>query len=112
MPGKDGMEKMAALLTNVRENPLKSVAGFDTVAVNDYQLQIRTENGVVTPLTGLPKSNVLKYYLADGKTYFVIRPSGTEPKIKIYFGTSDESMEKANEKIETALKDLKAQLGV
>ena len=112
MPGKDGMEKMTALLSNVRENPLKSVAGYDVTAVNDYQLQIRTENGEITPLTGLPKSNVLKYYLSDGKTYFVIRPSGTEPKIKLYFGTNDESMEKSNEKIETVLADLKAQLGV
>lgn len=112
MPGKDGMEKMSALLTNVRENPLKSVAGLDVAAVNDYQLQIRTENGEITPLTGLPKSNVLKYYLSDAKTYFVIRPSGTEPKIKLYFGTNDESMEKSNEKIEAVLADLKAQLGV
>lgn len=112
MPGKDGMEKMLALLTGLRNNPLKKVCGMDVTAVNDYQLQIRTENGKTTPMKELPKSNVLKYYLSDGKTYFVVRPSGTEPKVKLYFGTSSESMETSEKIIENLLKDIKAQLGV
>jgi len=63
-------------------------------------------------MTELPKSNVLKYYLSDQKTYFVVRPSGTEPKVKVYLGTHDTSMEKAEAKIDSVFADIKAQLGI
>ncbi len=112
MPGKDGMEKMAALLNSLRSNPPASVCGMDVTAITDYEKQICTEGDNVTPITGLPKSNVLKYNLSDGKTYFIVRPSGTEPKVKFYLGTNDESFEKANAKIEDVLADIKKQLNL
>ena len=102
MPGKDGMEKMSKMLSDLRESPISKVAGLDVKNVIDY-----TKDG-----TGLPKSNVLKYELSDGKTYFFIRPSGTEPKVKLYVGTSAESMEDAVALNEAVTNDVKAYLGV
>lgn len=113
MPGKDGMEKMANLLKGLRENPPVKAAGLNVVLYTDYQSQtIKDTNGSVKPLTGLPKSNVLRYNLSDDKTYFIVRPSGTEPKIKIYLGTFAESFEAAEATIEKVLADCKEQFGL
>lgn len=102
MPGKDGMEKMAALLANLRKQPVKKAAGLDVTAVTDY----------LNDDTGLPKSDVLSYKLSDGKSYFIIRPSGTEPKIKLYLGTAAPDYESAESVIDAILTDVKAQLGI
>ena len=111
MPGKDGMEKMSALLKDLRENPPVKVANNKVVLYTDYQSQtIKDINGGVKPLKGLPKSNVLRYDLSDEKTYFIVRPSGTEPKIKIYLGTFADSTESAEAIVEAVLADLKKQL--
>ena len=110
MPGKDGMEKMAKLLQDMRKNPPKKVNGLDVASSADYLTQ--TSVGADTSFEGLPKSDVLKYNLSDGKTYFIVRPSGTEPKIKVYLGTVGESAEQAAQTIENTLADIKAQLGL
>ncbi|MBQ8636746.1 MAG: phospho-sugar mutase [Clostridia bacterium] len=102
MPGKDGMEKMAELLANLRKTPITTASGMDVTSVTDYQ----------NDDTGLPKSDVLSYRLSDGKTYFIVRPSGTEPKIKIYLGTSADSYENADKIIDDVLADVKNQLGL
>ena len=102
MPGKDGMEKMSKMLSDLRATPMTKVSGLDVAKVIDY-----TQDG-----TGLPKSNVLKYELSDGKTYFFIRPSGTEPKVKLYVGTSADSMEDAVALNNAVTSDVKAFLGV
>lgn len=102
MPGKDGMEKMAALLAGLRANPVKSAAGLDVVGITDYK----------NDDTGLPKSDVLSYKLSDGKSYFIIRPSGTEPKIKLYLGTAAESFDAAEGVIDKVLADVRAQLNI
>lgn len=102
MPGKDGMEKMAEILINLRKSPIKNVLGMEVVKTTDYQQDE----------TGLPKSNVLRYDLEDTKTYFIIRPSGTEPKIKLYTGTAAESMEKGNELIDKLIEDVKKQMNI
>ncbi len=102
MPGKDGMEKMSKMLSDLRNNPITKLVGLDVAKVIDY-----TEDG-----TGLPKSNVLKYELSDGKTYFFIRPSGTEPKVKLYVGTSADSMEDAMALADSVTAEVKAYLGV
>lgn len=102
MPGKDGMEKMAELLSSLRNSPIKSTAGMDVVSVTDYK----------NDDTGLPKSDVLSYRLSDGKSYFIVRPSGTEPKIKIYLGTSADSYDNAEKIIDSVLDDVKNQLGL
>ncbi len=113
MPGKDGMEKMAALMQQLREQPPLLVNGMEVVSCADYKTQKITEkNGVETPIEGLPKSDVLKYDLSDGKTYFIVRPSGTEPKIKIYLASSQESMSSAEKVVQNVLVDLKEQLGL
>ncbi len=102
MPGKDGMEKMTKMLVDLRKSPITKLIGLDVVNVIDY-----LKDG-----TGLPKSNVLKYELSDGKTYFFIRPSGTEPKIKLYVGTAADSMEHSIEIADAVTKEVKAILGV
>ncbi len=113
MPGKDGMEKMAALLTGLRKDPPTKVDGKNVVLYTDYQSQtIKTAAGATSPLKGLPKSNVLKYNLSDEKTYFIVRPSGTEPKIKLYLGTFADSFEAAQATIESVLADVKDQMGL
>lgn len=110
MPGKDGMEKMAQLLKEMRNNPPERVNGMEVTACADYLSQ--TSSGGQTSFEGLPKADVLKYNLSDGKTYFIVRPSGTEPKIKIYLGTVGTSAEDAECTIEKTLEDIKTQLGL
>ena len=113
MPGKDGMEKMAKLLSDLRENPPKNVAGMNVTVYTDYQSQtVKDTKGGISPIKGLPKANVLKYNLSDDKTYFMVRPSGTEPKIKIYLGTFAENGEAAEATIEKVLADCKEQFGL
>lgn len=113
MPGKDGMEKMAALLKDLRENPPTKVGGMNVVLYTDYKAQtIKDTKGGIAPLKGLPKADVLKYNLSDDKTYFLIRPSGTEPKIKLYLGTFADNMESAEAIIEKVLADFEQQFGL
>jgi phosphoglucomutase len=113
MPGKDGMEKMAAILNGLRTNAPKTVNGLEVVKTTDYLEQtITTKAGEVSPLSGLPKSNVLRYDLSDGKTYFIVRPSGTEPKIKLYLGTYADSSQSAEDLIEAVIKDCENQFGL
>lgn len=113
MPGKDGMEKMSALMKTLRTSPLKSVCGMDITAEADYKTQIITRiDGATEKIEGLPKSDVVKYSLSDGKTYFIVRPSGTEPKIKIYLASSADSMEASEKIIDNVLEDVKKQLNI
>lgn len=113
MPGKDGMEKMAAILSGLRENPPTVVNGMNVVKTTDYQEQIITNSdGSTEPLTGLPKSNVLRYDLSDGKSYFIVRPSGTEPKIKLYLGTYADSFDEAMSLIDDIVADCVKQFGL
>lgn len=86
--GKDGAEEIANMMTELRNNPLKEIAGERVVFIEDYQSAIATNlfSNETEPLY-LPKSNVLIYYLEDGSK-ICARPSGTEPKIKFYFSTN------------------------
>ena len=108
MPGKDGMEKMANILAGLRTNPPKTANGMDIVKYTDYK-----EQTIMLPdNTELPKANVLRYDLSDGKTYFIVRPSGTEPKIKIYLGSNAETFDAAMATVDAVLKDVEKQLGL
>ncbi len=82
--GRAGVEKMSQLMKKLRENPPQSIAGVAVDRVEDYLTHERThlESGKKESLA-FPRSNVLRFWLSDG-TKIVIRPSGTEPKIKIY----------------------------
>ena len=113
MPGKDGMEKMAQLMADLHKNPPTKIADMNIVLYTDYLSQvIKDANGTVSPLTGLPKSDVLKYNLSDDKTYFIVRPSGTEPKIKLYLGTFADNQKSADDTIEKVLNSCKEQFGL
>ena len=97
LPGLDGLAKMASLMDGLRQNPPKEIAGVKVASVADYQTGVITDvNGKTAP-TGLPVSNVLFYTLENGDSV-VIRPSGTEPKIKLYYLVSDKTQEAAEEK--------------
>ena len=104
---------MSQLLTDLRQTPPTKVAGMDVVLYTDYQSQtIKDTKGNVSPLKGLPKSNVLKYNLSDEKTYFIVRPSGTEPKIKLYLAHLQKALKQPKRTIEKVLEELQKTLGL
>ena len=100
-------------MKSLRTSPVTKLNGMDVIKTTDYNEQtIKDANGSVTPLEGLPKSDVIKLNLSDEKSQLIIRPSGTEPKIKFYLSSSQESLEKANRVVEEMLADIKSQLGL
>ena len=106
LKGKDGAEKIQEMMAKFRENPPKEVAGLTVVAVEDYKASVVTslQDGHKEEIH-LPKSNVLKYQLEDG-SWFCLRPSGTEPKIKFYFGVQDNSLQNSEQKLLTIKEDI------
>lgn len=82
LTGKDGLEKTRRIMHALRANPPCSLSGARVTAVRDYLKGVRTCDGQEEP-TGLPTSDVLYYEMEDG-AWICIRPSGTEPKVKIY----------------------------
>ena len=102
--GAEGSAKINQIMTHFQQNPLASLAGKEIVTIEDYQDSIKIERGVKKALT-LPKSFVLKYIFEDGG-WFVLRPSGTEPKLKIYVAIKGNTLEEANELI----KNVKAEV--
>ncbi len=99
MPGLDGLQKMEALMSRMRNEPPKEISGVDVVRERDYQDGSITVPGLgkvgKTPFWG---SNVLYFELNDGSS-FIIRPSGTEPKIKIYLLVRGESREDCHQRM-------------
>ncbi|PFP04627.1 phosphoglucomutase, partial [Bacillus thuringiensis] len=106
LKGKDGAEQIQKMMATFRENPPREVAGLTVVAVEDYKESIITtlQDGNREGIH-LPKSNVLKYQLEDG-SWFCLRPSGTEPKIKFYFGVQDDSLKTSEQKLLTIKEDI------
>ena len=100
MPGLDGLQKMKALMSSLRGEPPKEIAGTEVVRLRDYLDGSIYVSGVgkvgKTPFEG---SNVLYFELADGSS-FIIRPSGTEPKIKVYVLCRGERREECDERVE------------
>lgn len=94
-PGLEGMDKMQSMLNAFRENPPKEIAGYKVEKVRDYSNDtiLDVSTGETSPI-GLPNSNVL-YYELEGGAWVCVRPSGTEPKIKFYYGIKADSMEAA-----------------
>ena len=100
-PGLSGMDKMAGIMSGLRQNPPKEIGGYKVEKVTDYQN---------TAETGLPAANVLVYAL-DGGATVIVRPSGTEPKIKTYFTTLGKTLAEAEaqkEALAAALKPILA----
>lgn len=98
--GIEGKEKMTNIMNELRSNPLNEFNNQKVESLEDFQTSTKTNADGSTEKIELPEANVLKYWLSDG-TWFAIRPSGTEPKIKFYLGTVDDSKDAVNNKLKT-----------
>ena len=98
LPGKDGMEKMKEILANIRKNPSKEIGG-KALIFDDF----------AQGLFGLPKSEVLRFKNEEYR--IIIRPSGTEPKMKIYLQAKGVNKADAVEKIENTLRAMETLIG-
>ena len=96
-PGLTGMDKMNSIMQGLRDNPPAEFAGYKVVKVTDYKNSEQT---------GLPAANVLIYALEGGATV-VVRPSGTEPKIKTYFTTLGKDLAEAQAQKDKLAESLK-----
>ena len=98
LKGIEGLQKIQEILETLRKNPPAEVGGYKVLRARDYQANTikDTQTGEVTE-TGLPSSNVLYYDLNDD-AWLCVRPSGTEPKVKFYYGVKGTSLENADEK--------------
>jgi len=99
MPGLDGIAKMRDLMKGLRENPPTELAGVEVIMRRDYDpgTELCVKTGAVSEIE-LSGSNVLRYGLADG-TAVIVRPSGTEPKVKVYILASGETKAECDEKV-------------
>ncbi|MCH4206922.1 MAG: phospho-sugar mutase [Solobacterium sp.] len=106
--GSQGAREIAATMERMRNTPETQLGGEEVLAVRDYQTGIRTDlKTKKTSLAGLPKSNVLYDEIANG-AWCCVRPSGTEPKIKFYYGVRGSSHQDADQKLELLKNDLLA----
>ncbi len=98
LKGIEGLQKIQEIMDTLRKNPPAEFAGHKVVSARDYKKDTITDlaTGEVKP-TGLPNSNVLYYDLTDD-AWVCVRPSGTEPKVKFYYGVKGTSLEDADEK--------------
>ena len=100
LKGMDGAEKIQSMMNEMRNNPPKKIGAWDVLALRDYKKDTRTDmtGGEVTP-TGLPESNVL-YYELSNNAWCCVRQSGTEPKIKFYFGVVGTDIKDSEKKLD------------
>ena len=98
LSGIEGLAKIQAIMTELRENPPKEIGGYHVLSFRDYKKDEITDLTTgEKKSTGLPNSNVL-YFDMNDDAWLCVRPSGTEPKIKFYFGIKGTSLEDADEK--------------
>ncbi|HEL1557237.1 TPA: phospho-sugar mutase [Streptococcus suis] len=110
LSGKDGAEQIKAIMAKFRDNSPEQFNATDIAVFEDFALQTKTDkDGNVEKLT-TPPSDVLKYTLADD-SWFAVRPSGTEPKIKFYIATVGETLAEAEEKIANIEKEINEFVG-
>jgi phosphoglucomutase len=103
LKGKEGAEMIQRILASFRSEPLQSLGNLSVETTEDYLTGLRITNSGSEKID-LPKSNVLKYVFEDG-TWVCLRPSGTEPKVKFYFGVNSNNLEESKEKLQTIEKD-------
>lgn len=110
LKGIEGLAKIQEILETLRKNPPTEIAGYKVLKARDYKADTikNMETGEVTG-TGLPASNVLYYDLTDD-AWLCVRPSGTEPKVKFYYGVKGTSLEDADEKSATMGKEVLAMI--
>ena len=106
--GSDGMEKMASLMAQLRTHPLEEIAGHPVTSHADYQSGLRVCGGKESN-TGLPSANVLEYLLGDAGSV-IVRPSGTEPKLKLYYSLKAPDRAAAAERYEQIKADMQQTL--
>lgn len=106
LKGMEGAAQIQKMMSDLRQDPPKVLAGKKVLAVRDYKADLRKDlaTGEETK-TGLPNSNVL-YYELEQNSWCCVRPSGTEPKIKFYFGVKGSSLEDADRQLEQVKADL------
>ena len=106
MKGIEGIAKIGSIMEALRADSPSEIAGYKVLAVRDYQKDTVTDlaTGKVTS-TGLPKSNVIYYDLSDD-AWLCARPSGTEPKIKFYYGVKGTSLEDSKAKSDKFAEDV------
>ncbi len=103
-PGKEGMEKISGIMTSLRNNKPVEIAGKKIVAVRDYTTGLRVDAEGHAEEMGLPSSNVL-YFEVEGNSRFIVRPSGTEPKIKLYCAVCDPDEDRAKEGLKALIEE-------
>lgn len=109
LEGADGAEKIKSMMTNMRNNLPEKIGKYKVIEFKDVELdEIKNLVTGEQRKTGLPKSNVL-YYELENNAWCCVRPSGTEPKIKLYMGVKADSMESAEKDLEE-LKDAMVRL--
>ena len=110
LKGIEGLEKIQTILETLRADAPKEIGGYKVLKVRDYKKDTVTDlaDGKVTS-TGLPASNVLYYELEDD-AWVCVRPSGTEPKVKFYYGIKGTSLEEADAKSESLGKEVLAMI--
>ena len=97
LPGQDGAARLKEIMETTRNNPIVEIEGNHVVKWEDYKTRQIHENGTITPLEGFDVTDVLKYYFEDG-SFIAVRPSGTEPKCKVYFSIKDQTYALAEQK--------------
>ena len=115
--GKSGAEEIQQMMKDYRENPPKDINGSPVVCIKDYKLLESKDmaSGKIDKID-LPASNVLQFFTADGNK-ITVRPSGTEPKIKFYFGVKGElcckeNFDKTNDALDNKIDDIKKSMGL
>ncbi len=108
LPGEEGKLKIQAMLKSLRENVPTDIADCKVIRWEDFKTAKRYENGKEEDIVGFDRSDVLKYFLADG-SWIAVRPSGTEPKCKIYYcikGASKADVEEKRKNYYAAMAEL------
>ena len=99
LEGKEGQEKISSCLDKMRQNEITEINGAKLVRKYDYEMSKEVDLVAnETKKINLPVSNVLKYVF-DDQSWFVVRPSGTEPKMKVYLAVAGSSLEESEKKI-------------
>jgi len=110
LTGIDGVEKIKAIMQKFRTNPPKELAGLKVLRMWDVDEGIiKSFDGAADEKLDLPKSNVLRYEL-ENNAWYAVRPSGTEPKIKFYFGVCENSYAKAEQKLAECIAEISKNL--
>jgi len=104
--GKEGLEKIAAAMETLRTDPPKAMGGLNVVAFEDYRSSKRWTSDGESKID-LPSSNMLRFLL-EGGAWVVVRPSGTEPKLKLYVAANEKTCEKTDELLATIFGDMDA----